>query len=196
MRTMGALAVLLAGVTAAGCSTQPVANTTQPATTADGTAPAPAAAPAAATLKLQPGLWSVVTDITKLDMPGAGNPQIANAIGAMMKKRQSIAVTHCLTDAEAASPSTKMFGGRDGAQCRRDTLVMAGGQLKSAITCTRGDEGTMTVAMSGSYTATGYDLVSDMKMTNPKMPGGAMTMKAHVIAKRVGECSGAEAEKK
>lgn len=196
MRTMGALAVVLAGITAAGCSTQPVANTTQPATTADGAAPSSAAAPAAATLKLQPGLWSVKTDITKLDMPGAGDPQIANAIGAMMKKRQSVAVTHCLTEAEAANPSTKMFGGRDGAQCRRDTLVMEGGQLKSAITCTRGKEGSLTVTAAGSYSPTGYVLTSEMNMTNPGMPGGAMTMSARVTGKRIGICTGEAAEKK
>jgi len=186
-RTVG---VVLSILILAGCGTQPASNSGDAApSSAEG---ASTTGSPVAKLSFQPGRWSVKTDITQLDMPGAGDERVTGAIGAMIKKRQSVAVTHCMTAAEAESPSTKMFGGREGAQCRRDTLVMDNGRLQSAITCTRGSEGTMTVAATGTYSATAYDLVSDMKMTNPQMPGGAMTMKARVTGQRIGECTSGE----
>lgn len=175
----------------AACNSQPVPSSDNAASgsSAATSAETRTAQAVDTTFKLQPGEWSVKTDVTQLDMPGAGDPRISGAIGDMMKKRQSIAVSHCLTQAQAATPPNTMFGGRDGAECRRDRLVMAGGRIDSAMTCARGkDEGTMTVAVSGTYSATGYDLASDMKVTNPQMPGGAMTMKARVTGKRIGEC--------
>jgi hypothetical protein len=65
---------------------------------------------------------------------------------------------------------------------------MGGGKIDIAMVCKQ-ENMTNTTTMSGTYTPTTYSM--DMNM-NGSGPQQGMTMKMHVDAQRVGECTGKE----
>jgi hypothetical protein len=145
------------------------------------------AAKAKSALKIEPGLWTSSTEILAIDMPGIKDKAMANQIADSMKSRKTTDFTHCVTAAEAEKPSSDMFTGNKNSQCKYDDFQMASGKIDATMTCTP-DGGTMKMAMNGTYSSTAYDMTMSMTTTNPQMPGGGMSMKAHTKGARTGVC--------
>ncbi len=173
---------LLAPIVLAACSTQPTVK-------AENASVAEVADAAREAISLQPGQWSTTVDVTELKFPGVDDPRVADAMGGMMKKAQAEAHSYCVTPEQAAKPSAELFAGKANGDCRYDTFTMAGGRIDAAMTCTgAGTPGSMTMTTSGTYSSTAYDVAMNMKVANPAMPGGAMTMKARTKGARTGDC--------
>jgi maltoporin len=83
-------------------------------------------------------------------------------------------------------PKEDFFGADK--SCRYDHFTMGGGKIDIAMVCKQ-ENMTNTTTMSGTYTPTTYSM--DMNM-NGSGPQQGMTMKMHVDAQRVGECTGKE----
>jgi hypothetical protein len=64
---------------------------------------------------------------------------------------------------------------------------MGGGKIDIQMTC-KEEASTQTSHMSGTYTPTSYSM--DMSMNGSAGRESGMTMKMHVDANRVGECTG------
>lgn len=148
------------------------------------------AAKAQGVMRMEPGLWTTTTDVQAIEMPGMDDPRIMKGITGQLKESQAKPTTHCVTAEEAARPSAEMFAGKTNGECRYDKFDMGGGRLDAAMTCSpKGQPGAMKMTMNGSYSATAYDLAMNMKVSNPAMPGGGMTMKATTKGARTGACT-------
>jgi hypothetical protein len=145
------------------------------------------AAKAKSVMKIEPGLWTSSTEILAVDMPGIKDNAMAEQMTSAMKSRKATDFTHCVTAAEAEKPSSEMFTGNANSQCKYNDFKMVGGKIDATMTCSP-EGGTMTMAMNGTYSSTGYDMTMDMKTTNARMPGGGMSMKAHTKGARTGIC--------
>lgn len=147
------------------------------------------AAKARNAVRIEPGLWTTTTDVQAIEVPGMDEPRIMEGITDQLKKRHATATTHCVTPEEASRPPSEMFAGKNSGECRYDKFDMGGGRLNAAMTCSpQGQPGKMTMTMAGSYSSTSYDLAMEMKVSNPAMPGGGMTMKANTKGTRTGAC--------
>jgi hypothetical protein len=133
-----------------------------------------AAAPAllaAADAPLQAGQWQehgVVLDV-----------QASGLFGGLLRsmKGKTKDKTECYTPAQVADGlRSAMNDGKN--KCRFTRYTMAGGKIDAAMTCSGG----LTVQMTGSYTATSYDLVSD------GAKGKSLRMRTRTVGKRVGGC--------
>ena len=147
------------------------------------------AAKAQGLAQIEPGLWTTTTDVRAIEIPGMDEPRIMEGVTAQLKKRHAIASTHCVTPEEASRPPSEMFAGKNSGECRYDKFDMGGGRLNAAMTCSpQGQPGKMTMTMAGSYSSTSYDLAMEMKVSNPAIPGGGMTMKSRTKGARTGAC--------
>ena len=92
----------------------------------------------------------------------------------------------CLTKEEVKHPKEDFFAGND-KSCRYGRFTMGGGKIDIQMECT--PERTQATNMAGSYTPTTYSM--DMSSHGSGgASGGNMTMKMHVDAQRIGECTG------
>ena len=138
-----------------------------------------------AAAKLQPGQWETKVEISDIDMPGVP-PAMAKTLGETMKGAAATTVTNCITPEEAARPQGKVFGGGNSDQCRYEKFTMGGGRMEGTLVCKDADRGgSMTMTTNGTFTATSFAIDNDMKMEGGPQ---AMTMKARVNGKRLGEC--------
>jgi len=140
-------------------------------------------------LKLQPGQWETVTQVTAMDITGIPASQTKAATGTPTR------TLACITPAQAARPDAKFLTGTTDANCIYQRFSMTDGRIDAAMTCApaasagQGAPGgqAVTMVLAGAYKPAGYTVGLDMKS---KLPGGmAMTMKATVTGKRVGECT-------
>lgn len=145
------------------------------------------AAKAKTALKIEPGLWKSSTEILAVDMPGVKDKAMAEQIAKSMKSAKATDFSHCVTPAEADKPSSEMFAGKATGQCKYENFEMANGRIDATMSCTP-TGGTMKMAMNGTYSPTGYDIMMNMTTTNAQMPGGGMSMKAHTKGARTGVC--------
>lgn len=140
---------------------------------------------AAADIKPQPGRWESTVKFEKLDMPGMP-PQAKEAMAGQLARTNSF--SSCLTPEQVDRPDGGFFaGGAEG--CAYDRFTMAGGRIDAAMTC---DHGGMkqTMAMTGSYSQTSYDI--KVSSQSEVQPGHPMTMSLAVAARRSGACDGKE----
>ncbi len=163
-----------------------VACNSQPTIKAENASVAEVAAQARGAVKIEPGQWSHQTDVVSFDMPGVKDQNMARIMGDAMKKAQSKTISYCITPEEAAKPR---FGETPGADCRYENFTMGSGRIDATMVCKPKQGGAMRMAMAGTYSPTAYDMTVDMKMDNPQMPGGGMTMKAHTKGARTGACA-------
>ncbi|AYJ86832.1 DUF3617 domain-containing protein [Sphingomonas paeninsulae] len=145
------------------------------------------AAKAKTALKIEPGLWTSNTQILAVEMPGLKDKRMAEQITNSMKTNKATDFTHCVTPAEAEKPSSEMFAGKANGQCKYDNFQMGNGRIDATMTCTP-QGGTMKMTMNGTYSSTAYDMTMNMVTSNPQMPGGGMSMKAHTKGARTGVC--------
>jgi len=130
------------------------------------------------------GKWSSAVTVDEMSAPGMP-PQAA----AQMK--QMIARTHnvesCLTPEQAKKPDPAFFSGKDNG-CRYDNFTMAGGKIDMTMRCSGHAMGAgTTMHMTGTYAPGEYHMAMETHAdTGTKV--GAMVMKMHIDAKRIGEC--------
>lgn len=124
---------------------------------------------------IQSGTWSVRTDITDLQMPGAP-PMLARLFA---KKPRTW--SGCVTPAEAAKGPP--LGSFSRAGCTV-TQTLKNGVFSSHAVCPQPGGGVGTTDVSGTYTATTFDAVAKSVQTG-KQP---MTMSLKLTGVRKGAC--------
>ena len=133
---------------------------------------------------VEPGLWESKVTIQEMNIPGIPQ-QYAAKMKQTMAEHEQEASKHCLTEADVKKPKEDFFGADK--SCRYDHFTMGGGKIDVAMVCQH--EGTtQNMNVSGSYTPTTYS--TDMSMNGAGGKEQGMSMKMHVDAKRVGECTG------
>ena len=125
---------------------------------------------------LQSGTWSVRTDITDINMPGAP-PMLAKL---MAKRPQTW--NGCITPAQAAKGPPLGTFARAG--CTVTQKLSAGGVFTSHAVCPQPDGGTGTTDVSGTYGATSFNAVAKSVQTG-KHP---LTMSLKLTGTRKGGC--------
>ena len=171
---MRRVAVLLA-LSLAACSKEPERKA--------GTVAAADVAAEAKKLKLAPGEWETTTLITDMQVPGLPADAMKAATGTRTTTR------NCVTPEQAARPGADMLAGTKDGNCTYQRFSMANARIDAAMTCApAAAPGKVAMTLSGGYSPTAFDMGMAMK-TN--LPGDtAMTMRAKVTGKRVGECPG------
>lgn len=124
---------------------------------------------------IQPGMWRTTVTVTSLSMPGMPAAQAKASVG------KPTTVSACVTPADVAAGSRKVFEARRDV-CRTTAFEMAGGRIASKASCGTGN-GAITVASSGTYTATSYAMKSSMSGVS------GMRMVSESRATRVGPCA-------
>lgn len=124
---------------------------------------------------LQSGNWSVRTDVTDLQMPGAP-PFLAKLLGKPRTWQG------CISPADAAKGPPLGTFARQG--CTVTQKLSAGGVFTSHAVCPQPGGGTGTTDVRGTYTATTFDAVAHSVQTG-KQP---MTMALKLTGVRKGGC--------
>ena len=154
----------------------------------NGSPQAVASSVSAAGLKFAPGRWETTVEMTKFDLGKDLPPQAKEMMKGMMGKARNLAA--CLTPEQAEKPGPEFFGEqRNG--CTYDHFTMGGGTIDSKMVCKGAGEGggTMTMAMTGHYTADSYDMKVSSSGTQGGMP---IAMDLAMTAHRTGACNGTE----
>ena len=129
-----------------------------------------------------PGEWTSKVTIVSMHVPGA-----PAAMSDQMKGRVSEERKYCLTPEQAKKPNENFFAGNQN-ECRYDHFTMGGGKIDIAMVCKQ-ENLSNTTNMAGTYTPTTYSMDVSSVGSGPQQD---MTMKMHVDAKRIGECTGKE----
>ena len=135
---------------------------------------------------VQPGLWQSKATVLEMNMPGIPAQYAAQMKQSIAEHRNETS-SHCIKPEDVKKPKEDFFGADK--SCKYDHFTMGGGKIDVAMVC-REEETTMNTQVSGSYTPTSYSIDSSMTGTGGRENG--MSMKMHVDAKRVGECTGKE----
>ncbi|MCP3734656.1 DUF3617 domain-containing protein [Sphingomonas sp. RP10(2022)] len=125
---------------------------------------------------IQAGSWSVRTDITDLQMPGAP-PMLAKLFAKRPQTWKG-----CVSQADAAKGPPLGTFARAG--CTVTQTLSAKGVFTSHAVCPQPDGGTGTTDVSGTYTPTTFDAVARSVQTG-KHP---MTMSLKLTGQRTGGC--------
>jgi hypothetical protein len=135
---------------------------------------------------IEPGLWQSKTTIKEMNIPGLP-AQYAAKMKQSMAQGQVHSGSHCVTEADVKKPKEDFFGADK--DCKFQRFIMGGGKMDIAMVCNR-EGSTQTMNMSGNYTPTTYSL--DMAMNASGGQESGMSMKGHIDAQRVGQCTGKE----
>ena len=134
---------------------------------------------------VEPGLWQSKATVLEMNVPGMP-PEYAAKMKQSLAEHRNEASKHCITAADVKKPKEDFFGAEQILPLRpfhdgwRKDRHRDGVQAESL---------TQTTNMSGSYTPTTYSLDMSSAGTGPEQ---GMTMKMHVDAQRIGECTGKE----
>jgi hypothetical protein len=133
---------------------------------------------------VQPGLWESRVTVQEMNIPGMP-AQYADKMKQSMAEHHNDTSKHCITEADVKKPKEDFFGADK--SCKYDHFTMGGGKIDIAMVCHE-EETTQNMNVTGSYTPTSYSVDTSMTGTGGEQNG--MTMKMHVDAQRVGECTG------
>ena len=171
----------------AGCS-KPA-----PVDVKNGSPEAVASSVSASGLKFTPGRWETTVNMTKFEIGKDLPPQAQEMMKAMMGKARNLAA--CLTPEQAAKPGPEFFG-EQRSGCTYDHFTMGGGTIDSRMVCkgegaadAKSDGGSMTMTMTGHYTADSYDMKVSSNGTQGGMP---ISMDLAMTAHHTGACNGTE----
>lgn len=132
---------------------------------------------------VEPGLWQSKTVIQEMNMPG-----IPAQYAAQMKQRiaehRNDTDNHCIKPEDVKKPKEDFFGADK--SCRYDHFTMGGGKIDVAMVC-HNEDSTQKMNVTGSYTPTSYAI--DTSMSGSGGGENGMSMKMHVDARRIGECT-------
>ena len=177
-----AFIVLLSALPLAACNSSPSVEAKN-ATVAE--VAAKVAAAGGADSFVRAGKWSSTMTMDEMSAPGMP-PQAAAQMKQMMGHSRTS--ESCLTPEQAKKPKPDFFSGKDNG-CRYDNFTMAGGKIDMTMRCSGGHAmgaGT-TMHMTGTYAPGEYHMAMETHAdTGTKV--GAMVMKMHIDAKRIGEC--------
>jgi hypothetical protein len=137
---------------------------------------------------IEPGLWKSKTIIQEMNIPGLPE-QYAAQMKQSIAEHRNESTSHCIKPEDVKKPKEDFFGADK--SCRYDHFTMGGGKIDVAMVCHE-EETTQTMNMSGSYTPTSYSM--DVSSMGSGGHENGMTMKMHVDASRVGECTGKDSE--
>ncbi len=133
---------------------------------------------------VEPGLWESKVTVQEMNIPGMP-AQYADKMKQSMAEHRNDASRHCIKPEDVKKPKEDFFGADK--SCKYDHFTMGGGKIDIAMVCHQEDT-TQNMNVSGSYTPTSYSI--DTSMTGSGGGQKGMTMKMHVDANRVGECTG------
>jgi hypothetical protein len=133
---------------------------------------------------VQPGLWESKVTVQEMTIPGMP-AQYADRMKQSIAEHRNDTSKHCITAADVRKPKGDFFGADK--SCKYDRFTMGAGKIDIAMVC-RHEDTTQNMNISGSYTPTSYSI--DTAMTGNGGREQGMTMKMHVDAQRVGECTG------
>jgi hypothetical protein len=139
---------------------------------------------------ISPGKWQSKVTIESMDVPGMP-AEIAQRMKQTMAQVRGF--ESCLTKEDVKQPKEDFFTGKND-QCRYDHFTMSGGKIDAVMRCDEGN-GTQVMRMAGTYSPDSYQMSMAMEHEGAKADDGAMTMKMRVEARRVGQCTGDEAER-
>ena len=130
----------------------------------------------------EPGLWQSKINVEEMNIPGLPPEYAAKMKQNIARVRTS---SHCVTPQEVKKPKEDFFGGDK--SCKYQNFTMGGGKLAVEMTCN--EEGSaQRTSLTGTYTPTSYSVDLSSRTTDSGNQGTSMKM--HVDAQRVGECSG------
>ena len=133
---------------------------------------------------IEPGLWQSKVTVLEMKIPGIP-AQYADKMNQSLAEHRNETSKHCVTQADVKKPKEDFFGA--GKSCRYEHFTMGGGKIDIQMVCR--EEGAMqTTNMAGSYTPTSYSMDMSSKGSGGEQAG--MSMKMHVDAQRVGQCTG------
>jgi hypothetical protein len=135
---------------------------------------------------IEPGLWQSHVTVQEMNIPGLP-PQFADKMKQTFAEHRNDTNSHCVKPEDVKKPKEDFFGADK--SCRYEHFTMGGGKIDVAMVCHE-EEATNTMNMSGSYTPTSYSMDTSMKGSGG--PQNGMSMKMHVDAHRIGECTGKE----
>lgn len=133
----------------------------------------------------RPGHWEGTVKILDMAMPGM--EKLPPAMREQMKARMSSGSSfqNCLTPQEAADARKTLAEHQEG-ECTYDHFTMAGGTIDAAMSC-KGGGVLRRMTMTGTYSQTGYHIVSQTSGTG-EGPAG-VSMKVEMNAQRTGDCA-------
>ncbi len=140
-------------------------------------------------ISLQPGEWETTSEIVDVTMENAPQGMPPGMMDTM--KGRKTTVKTCLTPEQAEKPNADFLTAQKGSNCTYSGFEMAGGTIKGNVSCTGGQGGNATVAMTGIYTPASYTMTMDVTsagMGGPQAQDMKMHMKMKTSSKRVGEC--------
>lgn len=139
---------------------------------------------------VKPGRWESKFTIDEMSMPG-----MPAGAAAQMKSATGQIQTHvsCLTADQVKRPKEDFFAGAN-KNCRYDHFEMGNGKIDAQMTCEAAEKGNavMKMTMAGTYAPDSYHMTMGMTSNAGDALDQGMTMKMHVDANRVGECTGKE----
>jgi hypothetical protein len=137
---------------------------------------------------VQPGLWQSNVTVQEMNIPGIP-AEYADKMKQSMAQHQNDTSKHCIKPEDVKRPKEDFFGADK--SCKYDHFTMGAGKIDVAMVCHR-EETTQDMKISGSYTPTSYSIDTAMTGTGGRENG--MSMKMHVDAERIGECTGKDDE--
>jgi hypothetical protein len=132
---------------------------------------------------IQPGEWESKATVLEMNIPGIP-PQYAERMKQSVAEHRNSASKHCIKPEDVKKPKEDFFGADK--SCRYDHFTMGGGKIDVAMTC-KEEASTLSTKVAGSYTSTSYSIDASSNGSGGEQNG--MTMKMHVDAQRVGECT-------
>ncbi|MGP1352680.1 MAG: DUF3617 domain-containing protein [Parasphingopyxis sp.] len=135
---------------------------------------------------LQAGEWTMTTTMTDIEMPGMPEEMVAQMREQMGE--QTDTSTRCITEEEAADPGASLFAPEDASEdCDFTNSTVEGGVINVSGTCEApgGQEGSATMAIEGTYTATTMDAELSVDVQGGPME---MSMSGTMTAERTGDC--------
>lgn len=137
-------------------------------------------------VKLQPGEWEVVQEVTDVKVTGLPEDVPDTAMTRMIGQRN--AYTMCLTPEEAENPSADLFSAQQGADCSFSQMDVSGGKVIGKLSCKLPNEnGVANIMMRGDYLPHRYDM--DLDVDAKGLPNNmGMTMQMKSSGKWVREC--------
>lgn len=131
-------------------------------------------------MKLDPGQWEITVE-TKMSGEGLP-PEVASAMAASKSTTRT-----CITREEAEKPDGNILAGEQKNGCTAKDFSMENGRVRGTMSCPgQNGAGAMTMTMDGQYGGTSFDIRNKMEMSGTGASG--MTIEAHSVGKRVGDC--------
>ena len=148
--------------------------------------PAGAAAGGSGGLTIQPGEWEITMEMQAAQVSGM-------PAGVQMPHIPPTTTRSCVTAEQVSRANAAFLGGasaRPGINCDYSHVTIADGRIQGTSTCSRANM-QVSITMDGSFTPTSYDVHQQMHST---MGGRTSESTNHLIGRRVGECTAADAQ--